>query len=55
MQETVRNSNEKKSMFCSFLEILEAKEKQADAERQLQEEKYQRRTQIIYDFHGMFS
>ncbi|CAH4028949.1 uncharacterized protein LOC123710279 [Pieris brassicae] len=51
MQETVRNSNERKSLFCSFLEILEAQEKQADTERQLQEEKYQRRTQIIYDFH----
>lgn len=52
MQETVTNTNEKKSLFSSFLEVLEAREKQAQADRQLQEEKYQRRTQRIYDFHG---
>ncbi|XP_045450897.1 uncharacterized protein LOC123659763 [Melitaea cinxia] len=51
MQETVTNTNEKKSLFSSFLEVLEAREKQAQADRQLQEEKYQRRTQRIYDFH----
>ncbi|XP_075979071.1 uncharacterized protein LOC142978483 [Anticarsia gemmatalis] len=51
MQETVTNSNERKSLFSSFLEVLEAREKQAQAERQLQEEKYLRRTQRIYDFH----
>ncbi|CAK1550872.1 unnamed protein product [Leptosia nina] len=53
MQETVRNSNSKRtSLFGSFLEILEAREKQANIERQLQEEKYQKRTQKIYDFHA---
>lgn len=52
MQETVTNTNEKKSLFSSFLEVLEAREKQAQADRQLQEEKYQMRTQRIYDFHG---
>ncbi|CAH0729428.1 unnamed protein product, partial [Brenthis ino] len=51
MQETVTNTNERKSLFSSFLEVLEAREKQAQADRQLQEEKYQRRTQRIYDFH----
>ncbi|CAG4993202.1 unnamed protein product [Colias eurytheme] len=51
MQETVTNSNERKSLFSSFLDVLEARDKQAQAERQLQEEKYQRRTQKIYDFH----
>ncbi|CAB3259507.1 unnamed protein product [Arctia plantaginis] len=51
MQETVTNSNERKSLFSSFLEVLEAREKQAQADRQLQEEKYLRRTQRIYDFH----
>ncbi|CAG9560858.1 unnamed protein product [Danaus chrysippus] len=49
MQETV--TNERKSLFSSFLEVLEAREKQAQADRQLQEEKYQRRTQRIYEFH----
>lgn len=52
MQETVTNSNDRKSLFTSFLEVLEAREKQAQADRQLQEEKYLRRTQRIYDFHG---
>lgn len=51
MQETVTNSNDRKSLFSSFLEVLEAREKQAQADRQLQEDKYQRRTQRIYDFH----
>ncbi|XP_072947886.1 uncharacterized protein [Epargyreus clarus] len=51
MQETVTNTNERKSLFSSFLEVLEAREKQAQSDRQLQEEKYQRRTQRIYDFH----
>ncbi|XP_026499942.2 uncharacterized protein LOC113403574 [Vanessa tameamea] len=51
MQETVTNTNERKSLFSSFLEVLEAREKQAQADRQIQEEKYQRRTQRIYDFH----
>lgn len=51
MQETVTNSNERKSLFSSFLEVLEAREKQAQVDRQLQEEKYLRRTQRIYDFH----
>lgn len=52
MQETV--TNERKSLFSSFLEVLEAREKQAQADRQLQEEKYQRRTQRIYEFHGEY-
>lgn len=51
MQETVTNTTERKSLFSSFLEVLEAREKQAQADRQLQEEKYLRRTQKIYDFH----
>ncbi|CAH2039933.1 unnamed protein product, partial [Iphiclides podalirius] len=51
MTETVTNTNERKSLFSSFLEVLEAREKQVQAERQLEEEKYQRRTQRIYDFH----
>lgn len=51
MQETVTNANERKSLFSSFLEVLEIREKQAQADRQLQEEKYLRRTQRIYDFH----
>ncbi|XP_053606951.1 uncharacterized protein LOC128673246 [Plodia interpunctella] len=51
MQETVTNTNERKSLFSSFLEVLEAREKQAQADRQLQEEKYLLRTQRIYDFH----
>ncbi|KAJ0178563.1 hypothetical protein K1T71_006386 [Dendrolimus kikuchii] len=51
MQETVTNANEKKSLFSSFLEVLEVREKQAQADRQLQEEKYLRRTQKIYDYH----
>ncbi|XP_013188395.1 uncharacterized protein LOC106133272 [Amyelois transitella] len=51
MQETVTNTNERKSLFSSFLEVLEAREKQAQADRQLQEEKYLMRTQRIYDFH----
>ncbi|XP_041987889.1 uncharacterized protein LOC121739471 [Aricia agestis] len=51
MQETVTSTNERKSLFSSFLEVLEAREKQAQADRELQEEKYQRRTQKIYDFH----
>ncbi|XP_049874408.1 uncharacterized protein LOC126372624 [Pectinophora gossypiella] len=51
MQETVRNQSERKSLFSSFLEVLDAREKQAQADRQLQEEKYLRRTQRIYDFH----
>lgn len=52
MQETVTNTNERKSLFSSYLEVLDAKESQALAERQLQEEKYLRRTQRIYDYHG---
>lgn len=52
MQETVSNTTERKSLFSSFLDVLEAREKQAQADRQLQEEKYLRRTQRIYDFHG---
>ncbi|CAH2242577.1 jg14637 [Pararge aegeria aegeria] len=51
MQETVTNTNERKSLFSAFLEVLEARDKQAQADRELQEEKYQRRTQRIYDFH----
>ncbi|XP_068618658.1 uncharacterized protein [Battus philenor] len=51
MTETVTNTNERKSLFSSFLEVLEAKDKQVLAERQLEEEKYQRRTQRIYDFY----
>lgn len=51
MQETVTNSNERKSLFSSFLEVLEARDKQAQIDKQLQEEKYLRRTQRIYDFH----
>ncbi|CAG9793620.1 unnamed protein product [Diatraea saccharalis] len=51
MQETVTTSNERKSLFSSFLEVLDAREKQSQAERQLQEEKYLRRTQKIYDYH----
>ncbi|KAL0822870.1 hypothetical protein ABMA28_004862 [Loxostege sticticalis] len=51
MQETVTTNNERKSLFSSFLEVLEAREKQAQADRQLQEEKYLRRTQRIYDYH----
>ncbi|XP_037301060.1 uncharacterized protein LOC115451357 [Manduca sexta] len=51
MQETVTNTSERKSLFSSFLEVLEAREKQAQVDRQLQEEKYLRRTQRIYDFH----
>lgn len=54
MQETVTTNNERKSLFSSFLEVLEAREKQAQADRQLQEEKYLRRTQRIYDYHGEF-
>lgn len=54
MTETVTNTNERKSLFSSFLEVLEARDNQIQLERQLQEEKYQRRTQRIYDFHGMF-
>lgn len=52
MQETVTNTNEKRSLFSSFLEVLEARDKQAQEDRQLQEEKYLRRTQKIYDYHG---
>lgn len=52
MQETVTNTNERKSLFSTFLEVLEAREQQAQADRELQEEKYQRRAQRIYDFHG---
>lgn len=52
MQETVANNNERKSLFSSFLEVLEAREKHAQVDRELQEEKYLRRTQRIYDFHG---
>lgn len=52
MQETVTNTNERKSLFSSFMEVLEARDRQAQADRQLQEEKYMRRTQRIYDFHG---
>lgn len=52
MQETVTSTNERKSLFSSFLDVLEAREKQAQSDRQLQEEKYLRRTQRIYDFHG---
>lgn len=52
MQETVTNTNERKSLFSSFMEVLEARDKQAQADRQLQEEKYMRRSQRIYDFHG---
>ncbi|XP_028030564.1 uncharacterized protein LOC114243315 [Bombyx mandarina] len=51
MQETVANNNERKSLFSSFLEVLEAREKHAQVDRELQEEKYLRRTQRIYDFH----
>ncbi|XP_023934579.1 uncharacterized protein LOC112043410 [Bicyclus anynana] len=51
MQETVTNTNERKSLFSTFLEVLEARDKQAQADRELQEERYQRRTQRIYDFH----
>ncbi|KAM3957737.1 uncharacterized protein ACR2FA_008251 [Aphomia sociella] len=51
MQETVTNTNERKSLFSSFLDVLEAREKQVQVDRQLQEEKYLRRTQRIYDFH----
>lgn len=51
MQETVTNKNERKSLFSSFLEVMEMREKKAQVERQLQEEKYLRRTQRIYDFH----
>ncbi|XP_013134498.1 PREDICTED: uncharacterized protein LOC106100250 [Papilio polytes] len=51
MTETVTNTNERKSLFSSFLEVLEARDNQIQLERQLQEEKYQRRTQRIYDFH----
>ncbi|KAJ2944096.1 hypothetical protein O0L34_g18063 [Tuta absoluta] len=51
MQETVRNSSSGKSIFSSCLEVIEARQRQAQAERQLQEEKYLRRTQRIYDFH----
>lgn len=54
MQETVTNSNERKSLFSSVLDALEAREKQAQADRRLQEEKYLRRTQKIYDYHGNF-
>lgn len=52
MQETVTNTNDRKSLFSSLLEVLEAREKQAQVDRQLQEEKYLRRTQRIYDYHG---
>ncbi|RVE51371.1 hypothetical protein evm_003926 [Chilo suppressalis] len=51
MQETVTTNNERKSLFSSFLEVLEVRERQAQADRQLQEEKYLRRTQKIYDYH----
>ncbi|KPJ07420.1 hypothetical protein RR48_08433 [Papilio machaon] len=51
MTETVTNTNERKSLFSSFLEVLEARDTQIQLERQLEEEKYQRRTQRIYDFH----
>ncbi|XP_026325214.1 uncharacterized protein LOC113234158 [Hyposmocoma kahamanoa] len=51
MQETVTNTNERKSLFSSILDVIEAREKQAQVERQLQEEKYLRRTQRIIDFH----
>ncbi|KAJ8716373.1 hypothetical protein PYW08_013658 [Mythimna loreyi] len=51
MQETVTSTNERKSLFSSFLEVLEARDKQAQVDRQLQEEKYLRRTQRIYDYH----
>ncbi|KAG7296334.1 hypothetical protein JYU34_021472 [Plutella xylostella] len=51
MQETVTNTNERKTLFSSYFDILESKEKQAQEERQLQEEKYLRRTQKIYEFH----
>ncbi|XP_026734127.1 uncharacterized protein LOC113498336 [Trichoplusia ni] len=51
MQETVTNTNDRKSLFSSLLEVLEAREKQAQVDRQLQEEKYLRRTQRIYDYH----
>ncbi|GBP15803.1 hypothetical protein EVAR_93978_1 [Eumeta japonica] len=44
-------TNEQKSLFASFLEALESKEKKAQAERELQEEKYLIRTQRIYEFH----
>lgn len=54
MQETVTNTNERKSLFSSILDVIEAREKQAQVERQLQEEKYLRRTQRIVDFHGKY-
>ncbi|VVC87705.1 unnamed protein product [Leptidea sinapis] len=53
MEETVTNSTERTSFFSSFLELMDAREKQVAAERQLREEKYQRRTQRIYDFHEL--
>ncbi|CAH0584005.1 unnamed protein product [Chrysodeixis includens] len=51
MQETVTNTNDRKSLFSSLMEVLEAREKQAQVDRQIQEEKYLRRTQRIYDYH----
>ncbi|KAL4713096.1 hypothetical protein ACJJTC_004482 [Scirpophaga incertulas] len=51
MQETVGNTNERKSLLSSFLDVLETREKQLQADRQLQEEKYVQRTRKIYDFH----
>lgn len=52
MQETVTNTNERKSLFSSILDVIEGREKQAQVDWQLQEEKYLRRTQRIIDFHG---
>ncbi|XP_063535512.1 uncharacterized protein LOC134745401 [Cydia strobilella] len=51
MQETVTTSTERKSLLSSFLDVLEAQGKAAQAERQLQEERYRRRTQRIYEYH----
>lgn len=52
MQETVTTAPERKSLLSSFLDVLEAQNKAATAERQLQEERYRRRAQRIYDYHG---
>ncbi|KAI8426641.1 hypothetical protein MSG28_005415 [Choristoneura fumiferana] len=51
MQETVTTAPEHKSLLSSFLDVLEAQNKTATAERQLQEERYRRRAQRIYDYH----
>lgn len=52
MQETVTNTNERKSLFSSYLEVVEAQASKVLAERHLQEERHLRRMQRIYDYYG---